>query len=389
MAADFYSKLFGKVENLSAVVKNVLQKKVDMRAIQAMSDRLQVTIGPYWHSMSKYATKYFSKDSPFMYATGHNGEEIGKWFYEWDSRINGYYFMNDGKRWDAHMSAEALKAIRAFWRTLQMRQSFEKVMKKLGKTRGFTQLMGWFYKIVATRRSGDSHTSIENTFINFVIHVMIFDEVERMMSIPILPGVHYVIAAAGDDCIAIVNELIPTEILAAATRSVEKSAGMTFKPVMSKNLYDVDFLSSLFYPVRGTYVLGPKIGRILSRSGWKSTPLAIQNNYTACAQHMRATALGLQTGTSFVPLLNVYFERILQITEGVGDARLDNRDTRNLHFKPLATRMLEADAATYSFVLSRYDMSVTQLFLLEDFLTSIQMHTSLDGVVEAFERDIA
>jgi hypothetical protein len=387
---DYLRGLFGKVENLSVVLSNSIIKDIDMRAIQSMSDRLQVTIGPYWHGMSKMATKIFSKNSPLLYATGHTGDQIGAWMQKWCSTIDGYFLENDGKRWDAHLLQEAFKALVDFWKAMGKSPRLRSIYLKMVKTKGFTQLMHWYYTVLGTRKSGDSHTSLENTFINFMIHLMIMERCEEIMQathpgITLELGVDYAVAAAGDDCIARISNRIPRQTLMQAISDIAMESGMEFTPKVSPDLFEVEFLSSLFYPVEGKLVLGPKIGRILSRIGWKSTPLTHKNE-TAALTHMRAVALGLERGVRFIPVLRALVQRVLQLTNDVSAKPI----LRDVLFKPLAVDNHTMDASTMAFVMDRYHVSAATLIGLERQIMGLtRISQPLHKAVVSFERDIS
>ena len=144
-------------------------------------------------------------------------------------------------------------------------------------------------------------------------------------------------------------------------------AGMTFKPKVSPHLYEVDFLSALFYPTNDPdypIVLGPKPGRILARLGWCVRKLPPKE--TAYSR-MRSVALGLKQGTSHIPIIKELIDALLRITLGTrpGDLPRDKR------YVVMGCKEREPSTRADVFLCLRYDITATELYDIKTTIGSI------------------
>jgi hypothetical protein len=128
-------------------------------------------------------------------------------------------------------------------------------------------------------------------------------------------------------------------------------------------VHHASFCSSRFYPLADTFVLGPCIGRVLSKAGYyvnipvKIPPISI----------VRGDAIGRMPDCHFIPFLNKYWTTIIQLTKGNKAVITDDMRKQLLH-KPRPSALFDADDSTYEMVEQVYGLTKNheneyQLFL--------------------------
>jgi len=123
---------------------------------------------------------------------------------------------------------------------------------------------------------------------------------------------YFRILVMGDDNLIVnTSKDMPTPVyMTDSFNAIGMKAKINFRDV----IYEVEFCSSRFWPTTGGFVLGPKIGRVLSKIGWHIVKNAVtQQNFNG-NQHIRGVALGLQNNCSHVPFLHELINTILRVT---------------------------------------------------------------------------
>jgi hypothetical protein len=349
-AKDYIRSFFIKRELIS---KNSIDgfEEYAARSIQAMSDPLQTVLGPYFTGISKKIKSLMHNiEEPIIFAPGMTAEQVGRWFNHWN-KPSSTYFMCDASRFDAHIGPDAFSAMRKlFWSVFGTPDKIIQHMRKMVHKRGYTA-RGWEYSVTGTRASGSSQTTDENSLIMMFFIMRIFQESG------IEPG-EYAMAVAGDDSFVIINSDVNLSVVREQVDVVAAHAGLKIKPKFSRHLWEVDFLSSLFYPTTSGHVLGPKIGRVMSRTGWTHKP--VPNGL----DHMRAVASGLETGTKFIPILRAMVATVLRITGG-------NDGSKPRKYRLLASEAHEMSAETLVFVSNRYRLPVASFDDIEEEINQI------------------
>jgi hypothetical protein len=358
-AKDFLRNMFVKIEPVSKWSYSVLEDYAP-RAIMGMSDRLQVVLGPWSHAASKRTRSIFSVDSPILYAVGHTSEEIGRWFGEWLELFGGENVAQlleaDASRFDAHLQRPAFEARAEILKLMNAPKKYRQVyLQKIAK-KGFSR-HGIFFRRDGSRASGDSDTSWDNTMLNadFWLHMM--------NELGYRPGRHFAFAVAGDDFVMIMHPDIPIlgVLKQIGVESLLSGQVWKLKPVVP--LCNVTFLSALFLPTEDPsqpFVLVPKPGRILSRTGWS------KQVRTNPRQHARGIALGLEKTASGVPILGALIESYIRLTEGVEAEAIGN------HFSVRSSRKHVFGIAATVQLLDRYCLSLGSLHKLEKELRAIK-----------------
>jgi hypothetical protein len=368
---DFYRQFFVKRELVSKTISFVFTDYAP-RSIQGMSDKLQVTLGPYFHKLSKSLHFLGNTYSPLCYAIGKTAEEMGDWMHRAESHFaqSGVvlYCMNDASKLDAHLVPEAFKAMHKWYTTLAPKPVADAYFKKIDK-RGFTR-HNIVYSHTGTRASGDSDTSVDNSLLVAFWHIYAL----HLYGYKI--GTDYWIAVAGDDVIIVTTTKMKDFV--EAIESLAGTSGMVMKPSSSTEPCKVDFLSALFYPTNDPehpIVMGPKPGRMLARLGWSTKHFKDTLKRYA---HLRSVALGLKHAATFEPVLGALVDMIISVTDDVNPSDPDPKDI----YKVRATMHHAISPRVYAFLAVRYDVTVGALQqLIEDLLLIKSLPVTLSSAV--------
>jgi hypothetical protein len=180
------------------------------------------------------------------------------------------------------------------------------------------------------------------------------------------------IAACGDDNLVIINRSLVTHLLGTGDNngignvwnSRGTVLGYVLNPVVTHSIFKAEFCSKVFYPTQGTYVLGGKIGRTLSRAGW-----FFDND----ADPIHCSAIGSLRDNSHVPFLREFFERVIELTPP------DKRGVSKDHHKVHCEVAHPYDESTMEFVFDRYGLTKQDLECFKALLKSV---TRLPVVVD-------
>jgi hypothetical protein len=223
------------------------------------------------------------------------------------------------------------------------------------------------FAVDGTRHSGDQYTSCGNSFLHGSALTYGFAKCDSVATqpdgtSPLLSPVqiwnkhHLLFPILGDDNFIMGD----AEFLdAAPLKQVMLTLGLelvpkkfTFAEHGSFAVHKATFCSSRFYPVEDTFVLGPCIGRVLSKAGYfvnipkKIVPITL----------VRGDALGRIGACSFIPFLNKYWSRVISITKGQKSV-LTSDMKRSLAYTPRPSKMFQPDASTYAMVEEVYGLT--------------------------------
>jgi len=316
----------------------------DPRAITASSDRVNAAYGPFaWHA-SKELLKIWDKDFRVCWTSGMTGEEIGEWAKEHIMGQDVVIFELDESRYDAHQKCGVRKAFSNLSKRAGIAgyQQAHYALKQMFAKRGFTQ-RGIKYSVDGTMGSGQQDTSFSNTYVNGCK----LDYIMRKAGF----GVEeYAMLVNGDDSFLVVKKKLSNEecnLLSDCLVDKNRQLGFTTKCKFSRNIAEVEYCSSLFWPVEGTYVLGPKIGRRLPKIGFGLNKLT--------EGEIKGMLLGLRIEAGFVPVIRLYTSHCLQLLSKVKEVKyVDERSV----YKSFARSEHKCDAETEMFFLERYGFTV-------------------------------
>lgn len=241
----------------------------DCRIIQGCPLQMSVKCGPWIRKLAKHIQRGLSPSSftrgalergkQIVYTCGLSSEEIGDAYFKAISLISsyGHYVIieDDQSRFDLHLGEGAFNFLNELYREL-LPGHVTKLLRRTGKSRGRTCL-GTKYVIPFTMQSGWPDTSCADTILNAVMKYSIHGFGKQWISI-----------INGDDSITVMtselfDELGGTQGLVTSYTSF----GMEVEVKVRSDPLDVEFCSSRFLRNRGTYILMPKIGRLLSKIG--------------------------------------------------------------------------------------------------------------------------
>jgi hypothetical protein len=333
----------------------------DPRAIQSFSDEVNVVYGPFiWHCANEIK-KRWNSEARICYTSGMTGEDIGMWraqfahdpvtIFEWD------YNRYDGTKKRGAFNNERQMKIKLGIEARPLANGVDKYFQKLsGRTRS-----GVSYTVEFVMPSGRQDTSCSNTFENgscgdYCFHVYFGER-----------GLDWKIAVNGDDGVAVVRGILSEEDrkgFADTMTSIMLQAGFDIVVKSTHDWAEVEFCSSLFWPVEGGYVLAPKIGRRLPKIGFGLRPLSLPE--------IKGMVLGLQIEAGFLPVIRMYVEKALLLLQNVEAAAYE--DDR-LQYKSFCVSKHEPNEETHLFFLARYGF--TSHYVEESFGISLKECVSI------------
>jgi len=294
---DFTRKSFVKREKVLKSNINGLEP-FDPRLIQGIGARCNVALGPEMKRFSKFLASQWSLDGPItkeysiLYASGYSNEQIGQWmqnildngfhFGVWLAVLgddllavvrdgnNTYFISNDFSRFDTTIGVPALEFEQSIYDKCGIKGEAREVLTAQLSTFGYTR-HGIQYSAPGGRKSGDPNTSCGNTVINGMVSMKVLTDLVKKNNL----GVEQI-------------------------RDSYLKYGFTAKPVIARNLYEVDFCSKLFWPTDTGIVLGPKPGRMLPKLGCGITKLS--------EQEFKGYMKGIEKDAHFVPGVAQYLE---------------------------------------------------------------------------------
>jgi len=269
---DFIRKSFVKREATVRISDE--PEEYDPRLIQGASDNYNVVLGPFMHKVSKQLASLWNVDSPTVYTSGLTSEDLGKWREQFGDHLTGVIIEIDQSRFDAHQGKESFDLEMLLHKSCGIDQHIEAkaALNSQKKTLGYTS-KGIKYAVPYTRKSGDPNTSVGNSFINGVMTRYCIETAFQTMGL--IDEVKMLIL--GDDNLSV--STIPLnhyqqdelrELLVLGFREL----GFTAKVKIHTEWCQAEFCSSLFWPVKDGYVLGPKIFRRLPKLGFSINKLS-------------------------------------------------------------------------------------------------------------------
>lgn len=308
---DCQRKAFVKVEKTQFKSEVGQMNDFDPRLIQGVSDEANVILGPWMVAISKALSRSWSPSHFITYAAGLNANEVGAWF---DLHAPGCDAAaeSDQSRFDAHVSTAALESEIAFYQRLGLHGPALTVLREQLVTRGYTA-HGLKYSCTATRKSGDPNTSLGNSRLSGLIGRFLRCSLlarslgESIMDFPPSRLDVATIVMGDDDASLGTRHHLFTE---SDMISEYLRFGFEIKYQIHADCYLLSFCSGRFYPsTRGT-ILGPKIGRLISRMGW-----ALKKN-SRQREWLRGVAIANVDLTRHIPFLYDLVEKTRALTQG-------------------------------------------------------------------------
>ncbi len=355
---DFRRKLFVKRE-LTLKKPSLERPEYDPRAIQANEDRLNVAFGPFVGLVSKQLKALWNLESDITYTGGMNAEQIGTWRNQFEERDVTIIEL-DESRYDAHQGKQSYELFRrVLHRCDNGYGDVQFALKSMEEIQGYSS-HGIKYRVKYTMTSGSPTTSDSNSFLNGC---------KTAACLEALGFKNYKMVIHGDDSLVVIEGVLPEDARKALKAGIEqfnKDLGFETKVKISNQWHDVEYCSSLFWPVENGFVLGPKIGKRLPKIGFSLNKLSLGE--------IKGMLLGLTIEASFVPVIRTYAKHQLKLLKKT--AAVQYVDARK-QYKSLPESKHKANMDTEVFFEARYGVTVQEA---EDALRKVLTNNLTDCV---------
>lgn len=367
------------------------------RLIQGASPEFQVATGPITKALSVRMKDTYTINHYCFYTSGAKPSDIGRFvdqIHEMPPIEGGYVFgENDCGRYDATQSRGSLETEMLVYKTANLSEKHQKTIELEWKSHGQTSNQVR-YVCYYKRNSGDGNTSSGNSITNFaaccgsifltpearvVLQGMGVEFVEEFIpgdEDSGLPPTTYWRAdlepvikkysrfmVLGDD-----NLMIVPAVLAQVEPATKFLLDLGLRPELkfSKDVMDVEFCSGRFYPSSRGTIWGPKIGRVLAKTGWALKPYGRRRTQ----QWLKGVALGMMNDVAHIPVLRVVTATMARVA---GNAKpMDDIEMKKYRWYEHEHEPAEATDDTILFVCAVYDCTPGELRALEDEIVGVK-----------------
>jgi hypothetical protein len=304
------------------LVENECYDEKDPRMIQAPPPVKAAICGPWLHKLSKnfrrdvrprkargkFVPASLLEGRQVVYTSGLSAESVGKAFAQAVSTIqslcepgeNVIVFESDQSRFDLHLIEGPFRFLDAFYKG-KIPERIRKLLQR-DVVKGRTKLNTW-YKILATMQSGESDTAVADSLINTAMYFYTF-----------LTGGKWIVIICGDDSLCITTDAYLRNIGGVARiKRTYDDLGMEVECIVRYNVELAEFCSGRMYPVGLSYVLMPKIGKLVTKIGIDSVDRVGKNQLA----WLRSIGKTLENFGLIDPICATLAKRILQYC-GVG-----------------------------------------------------------------------
>jgi hypothetical protein len=301
------------------------------RAIQAASWPLKLISGPVIYACAEATKISWNKYNDIFYASGITADDLNDWFNFHVDRFDRPVFLGtDFSKYDLTQGEDAIER-EIYW---MKRMRFDEILRRLwgdnqrvfehwlrckrltrgyGGSRNKKNDNSIFYEIPYKRKSGESETSLFNSWLTaFVIVTWLLRN----------GIVKKALAVLGDDNLAILeyDDLIDKfGSLEVAKESLALHAtrlGFKLKIDMTQDDLCFEFLSLRFYPTINGYRVGKKPGRNLAKLGFMKVNNAFKEEDYLPIWY--ATLISYRATSMHVPFLRVYLEECMSLCKDLG-----------------------------------------------------------------------
>jgi len=312
---------FIKREKFNRVVFNdpVMVEK-DPRMIQGAPPEFQLQCGPIVRMAALKFKKHVKprKADPadvragrqIVYTSGLSNERIGREFRNAITAVSAsvrdddciVFLEDDQSRFDLHLTEGAFKCLDRYY-SGAIPKSVRNLLRR-GKSRGRTAL-GTRYSVDYTMQSGYPDTAFADTTLNSVMKLVIHGV-----------GNNWVSIICGDDSVTVTTRNALTKL--GGLEGIMNSYAAFGMEVVAKvsNVYEgVEFCSARFMAVGNSFILVPKVGKLMARMGYDT----VDRPYQEHIKRMRGVGQTLRSFGAYCPIMGTYGTRICNV---VGDGPL-------------------------------------------------------------------
>jgi hypothetical protein len=357
---------YGGCKSFVKVEKNARKSKCETeefrypRPVMPIGDFAAVETAMYFIPLLKIMKKKLVGNT--CYASGMNAADITEWMRDHEQAV---FYDNDFGMFD---SSETEQLLRVHATMLDEFCDLQNPMYRWARAFKYYQLKAPvktdFFQatLEGCMRSGVADTSLTNTLINLSVHLFCYCELFNVSVAEALS--QFAMIGLGDDNTSVSLRKIDCQEFS----RIQENLGLVPKFHEIGSLNDVVFLNIRFYPsLTGPYA-GPKIGRIIHRM---SCSTERQKNPRA---YVQAIAKGFIDSTNHVPVLSVYFKKLLELTSR-NDRQMENsRTIKNEYGHNPCYRSLRAQPieSAYDFVSYVYGTSKQELKDLENRILEVK-----------------
>jgi hypothetical protein len=318
----------------------------DPRAIQAGTDRLSVSYGPFMHKFSKILSSMWNPAHKICYTSGLSAEDIGAWRATYGNR-EVTIIECDASRYDSCQGAGCYENGFLAYKHCGIVDYGKAAYAMTSMVRAFGYTgQGSKYTVDYTMTSGSPDTSARNSLNNGMCMEWC------MQKFASLHPCEYKMLVHGDDNLLVIEGSIPLSLQRVLKKMLCTgflTLGFNAKVKVRSEWHDVEYCSSLFWPVEDGFVLGPKLGKRLPKLGFSLRKLD--------PGEVKGMLHGLQYEAGFIGVFAEYAQICL--------AKLKNtrvkeyKDARAV-YKSLAVNRHKASTDTEVFFLERYGVSMDE-----------------------------
>lgn len=335
------------------------------RPISSRAPPFQSRLGPICYRLGEILSELWNGSSHqvgirIVYCCGMTGQDLGREVHHALLRAGQHAIKaeTDASTFDGSMSIELLSIPLMAYQIMGADDEAMKLlymeMETSGRTRGGTK-----YWYVGRRNSGDADTSCGNSITNAITHKYL------LHNMGMFDCQQSTIFVLGDDNLMILK---PLDAFDKDEFQYKLEWGLrNYGMIPKMEVRDqYEFCSGLFYPVQidgqDTLVWGPKIGRILYKTGFIKKDM----KYPKMVTEIVGTFKGLAQTIQHIPILKQYLHKV---TEQYGTKAIPLVDKYNLRVTTDATQSPE----TIQFVLDRYNISGEELVRLQTEIAGAQL----------------
>lgn len=330
---------------------------LDERLVIAYKPTRQVVTGPYDWMMAKTHRARLSveRDSPAVWVNGRaaTAEAFGAWYVSAVASIppprQPWRRWGDQSKFEAHRDEGAFTFSKNVAFSFVQDERYRQARESSWILRGRGQRHAYRYRAEWKLGSGGTETSDDSMIRNLAALTHVFGEPSwgRLM-----------FAVNGDDWLVLADREFPPDDFHRRMREVG------FESSFDQSLDDtrVVFCQTCPYPVGGSVVWGPLIGRVLSRLPW-----ALEHS----KDDPRGVAAGMRVACSHIPFIVDYLDAIARLSGPVEAVSYD------YHLAAVDSHV--ADDATYAFVHARYGLTRSDQLEFRRLLASVdKLHVAID-----------
>ncbi len=326
-------------------------EEFDPRAIQASTDRLAASYGPFMHQASKKLARAWNTEHNICYTSGLTAEEIGEWRSQFgDEPVT--IIECDQSRYDSCQGKGCFDNGMVFYDQCGIKNHAyaSKAVESMKKIRGYSG-KGVKYRVPYTMTSGSDDTSVRNSVNNGTTMAVGLESFLDSRPAAFVCKRDWKMLVHGDDNLVVLRGCLSSRDarqLRLFLKSFYLELGMNAKVKVSYDWAAVEYCSSLFWPVEGGYVLGPKLGKRLPKIGFSLRKLK--------PAEVKGMMMGLKIEAGFVPVIDTYVKYVSGLIKEPAKHYVDQRAI----YKSLATKRHKPTEATELFFFERYGFPASE-----------------------------